>query len=149
MRSCGRFLGHLAENVARVGQKARRCFRKSRNSVGVATDASSDDQIRYGLWARAELVTLADERHRCSVRSKVGFSGHLPAKSSQIRLERPRNQNRLPTSFRDEVNATSAGPQLAPNNVNAILPQLHWRRGTSPREFPRLKDELHDLATVR
>ena len=48
------FAGSSRNNTARVAdvvnsfsRKDRRCFRKSRNSVGVATDAWSDIQFRY------------------------------------------------------------------------------------------------------
>ncbi len=46
VRSGGRVLGQSAHDFRRVGRKDRRGFRKSRNGVGVATDAISDDQFR-------------------------------------------------------------------------------------------------------
>lgn len=51
--------------------------------------SQSGRSILLPQWARAEVVTLADERHRCSVRSNLGFSGHLSAKSSEFRPARP------------------------------------------------------------
>ena len=41
-----RYLRQLARNVTSTGRKGRCCFRKSRNSVGLATEANSDQQFR-------------------------------------------------------------------------------------------------------
>ena len=40
-------------------------------------------------WAGIEAIKSSPEGKRCTVRSKVGFSGHLPAKSSEFRPARP------------------------------------------------------------
>ena len=46
VRSGGRVLGQSAHDFRRVGRKDRCRFRKSRNSVGVATEANLDNQFR-------------------------------------------------------------------------------------------------------
>jgi hypothetical protein len=66
----------LASTVRGLGRKDRTRFRKSRNSVGVATEASADDQFRCGGGPALKSSSRAAKVVAGPSRSKVRLLSH-------------------------------------------------------------------------